>query len=139
MFGQIGARGVSVIVSAGNFGPGMSCQSNDGTNTTKFLPGFPATCPYVTSVGGTQYNNPEEVWDISIYPPYVLSSGGGFSEVWSRPNWQKDAVKKYLDKIGNDWKPYYNKNGRAVPDVSALAYGHQVMNNGTQKMSGGTR
>lgn len=130
LFGQIGARGVSLIAASGDFGPGSSCQSNDGKNTTKFLPGFPATCPYVTAVGGTENNSPETAIDFS---------GGGFSEYWSRPNWQDKAVKKYLDKHGKEFKRYYNKDGRAIPDVAALALGHQVMNHFNQTTAGGTR
>lgn len=130
MFGQIGARGVSLIAASGDSGPGSSCQSNDGKNTTKFLPGFPATCPYVTAVGGTENNSPETAIDFS---------GGGFSEYWSRPNWQDKAVNKYLDKHGKEWKRYYNKDGRAIPDVAALALGHQIMNHFNQSTAGGTR
>ncbi|KAM0432304.1 hypothetical protein ACHAPT_004844 [Fusarium lateritium] len=129
MFGQLGARSVSVIVAAGNQGPGVSCKSNDGKNKTKFLPAFPGTCPYVTSVGGTEGNSPEIAWS---------RSSGGFSEVWSRPWWQEQTVKTYLNKHGNEWKGYYNPNGRAFPDVSAQAWAHQVMNHGNQESSGGT-
>ncbi|CAM1500639.1 Fc.00g098010.m01.CDS01 [Cosmosporella sp. VM-42] len=129
MFGQLGTRGVSVVVASGDFGPGFSCQSNDGKNTTKFLPGFPAACPYVTSVGGTESNSPE----VATY-----LSGGGFSEYWSRPNWQDKAIDKYLRKYGDEWKGYYNKNGRAYPDVAALASGHQIINHGIQQTTGGT-
>ncbi|KPM34583.1 putative tripeptidyl-peptidase SED2 [Neonectria ditissima] len=128
-FGILGARGVSVIVAGGNLGPGASCMSNDGKNTTKFLPGFPATCPYVTSVGGTDNYN-EEVAN--------TFSGGGFSEYWSRPSWQDDAVKAYLKKLGNKWKGYYNPNGRAYPDVAALAWGYQIINHDNQETTGGT-
>ena len=38
MFGQLGARGVSIIFSSGDSGPGWSCKSNDGKGTKKFLP-----------------------------------------------------------------------------------------------------
>ncbi|KAH7148438.1 peptidase S8/S53 domain-containing protein [Dactylonectria macrodidyma] len=129
MFGQLGTRGVSVLVAAGNLGPGVSCQSNDGANKTKFLPGFPASCPYVTSVGGTEGNSPEVAWHYS---------SGGFSEYFSRPYWQDDTVSKYLSNYGAKWKGYYNPNGRAYPDVAALAVGHQIMNHGVQETSGGT-
>ncbi|KAF7545304.1 hypothetical protein G7Z17_g9268 [Cylindrodendrum hubeiense] len=129
MFGQLGARGVSVIVAAGNLGPGVSCQSNDGTNTTKFLPSFPASCPYVTSVGGTEGNSPE----VASY-----MSSGGFSEYWPRPSWQDSTVSSYLRKYGDKWKGYYNPKGRAHPDVAALASGYQIMNHDIQETTGGT-
>lgn len=49
------------------------CVSNDGQNTTKFIPNFPASCPYVTAVGTTEGFNPE-VATTSFF------SGGGFSD-----------------------------------------------------------
>lgn len=60
LFAQLGTRGVSVIFSSGDTGVGISCQTNDGKNTTRFNPIFPATCPYVTSVGGTTGVDPEK-------------------------------------------------------------------------------
>lgn len=49
---QLGARGVTLLFSSGDFGVGATgdCVSNDGTNRPKFLPAFPASCPYVTTV-----------------------------------------------------------------------------------------
>lgn len=130
MFGQLGTRGVSVIAAAGNTGPGFSCKSNDGKNKKRFLPTFPGACSYVTSVGGTEGNSPEIAWN---------RSSGGFSEVFSRPWWQEQTVKEYLRKHGNEWKGYYNANGRAYPDVAALAWNHQIMLRGNQTFGGGTR
>ncbi|KAF5006348.1 hypothetical protein FDECE_7276 [Fusarium decemcellulare] len=129
MFGQLGTRGVSVVVAGGNSGVGISCKSNDGKNKTKFLPSFPATCPYVTAVGGTEGNSPEVGW---------AYSAGGFSEYWDRPWWQEQAVKKYLKTHGDEWKGYYNPKGRAVPDVAALAWAHRFMNHGEDQQGGGT-
>ncbi|KAF4343317.1 tripeptidyl-peptidase 1 precursor [Fusarium beomiforme] len=137
-FGQIGTRGVSILVAAGNFGVGVSCQSNDGKNTTKFLPTWPSVCPYVTSVGGTESNSPERAW---LDADYDQSGGGGFSDLFSRPAYQDKVVKDYLKKNENKWKKwqkYISKDGRAFPDVAALASGHQVMVNGQQFTAGGT-
>lgn len=129
-FGQLGLRGVSVINSAGNLGPGVSCMSNDGKNTTKFLPGFPKGCPYVTVVGGSEGNSPEVAYNLSA---------GGFSEYWARPEWQDDVIERYLEEHGEEWKGLYNESGRAYPDVANLAWGHQIMNHGIVETTGGTR
>ena len=72
-----GARGVSLFFSSGDNGvvdgnpdpKTQICKTNDGRNTTQFLPAFPASCPYVTTVGGTNHF-PEVAADFS---------GGGFS------------------------------------------------------------
>lgn len=51
--GLTGARGVSLTFSSGDGGVGdgdpdpatQQCITNDGRNATKFIPGFPASCP----------------------------------------------------------------------------------------------
>lgn len=99
MFGQLGARGVSVIFSSGDTGVGSACQTNDGKNTTRFLPIFPAACPYVTSVGGTYHIEPEQA---------IAFSSGGFSDRFPRPSYQDSAVTEYLSKLGDRWDGLYN-------------------------------
>lgn len=108
LFAQLGARGVSVLFGSGDSGPGGECISNDGKNRTVFTPMFPASCPWVTAVGGTQ-NIPEIAIDFS---------GGGFSNYFSRPSYQKEDVCSYL-AINSTWNQYYNSAGRAYPDVAA--------------------
>ena len=45
LFGQLGARGSSVLFSSGDFGVGGgSCLSNDGEDRRQFTPMFPASC-----------------------------------------------------------------------------------------------
>lgn len=136
-FGQIGTRGVSIIVPAGNFGVAISCQSNDGKNTTKFLPTWPSACPYVTTVGATGGNAPESVWSDGDSSPF--SAGGGFSDLFPRPEYQDKTVKEYLKKYGKKWKSYFNPNGRAYPDVAALGVEFQVMVRGKVESATGTR
>lgn len=45
-FAQMGARGVTVLAASGDDGVGPQglCVTNDGKNTTQFLPEFPASC-----------------------------------------------------------------------------------------------
>ena len=96
-------------------GVGAPCQSNDGTDTPQFTPTFPATCPYITSVGGTQSISPEIAW---------TASSGGFSNYFSQPDYQTSAVSTYLDNyITPATKDYYsaftNFSNRGYPDVAA--------------------
>lgn len=63
-FAQLAARGVSVLTGSGDGGvggvmPGGHCLSNEDNKTVQFIPLFPSTCPYVTSVGGTVGFEPE--------------------------------------------------------------------------------
>ncbi|KXT15951.1 hypothetical protein AC579_1427 [Pseudocercospora musae] len=125
-FAQLGARGITLLVSSGDSGVGApgTCVSNDGKNTTKFLPAFPASCPYVTTIGGTRDFSPEQVaFDTSN--GYV--AGSGFSEYFTRPGYQAAQALKYLASIGSLNKGLYNPNGRAYPDISAQSYRFQVV------------
>ncbi|KAF3073462.1 Tripeptidyl-peptidase sed2 [Trichoderma lentiforme] len=129
IFGQLGTRGVSIVVSSGDIGPGMSCQSNDGTKKQKFMPSFPATCPYVTSVGGTFEISPEIAANFS---------SGGFSDYFDRPKWQDETVGKYLELHGEEWKDYYNPTGRGFPDVAAQGVNFQSWSHGNESSFTGT-
>ena len=106
-------------------------MTNDGNNTTHFMPQFPSSCPWVTSVGGTYGVSPERA---------VVLSGGGFSDRFERPRWQDDAVNQYLDIVGDHFHGLYNPKGRAIPDVAAQAWiDHSIFYRGYDMMSGGTR
>lgn len=115
MIGQLGLRGISVLYSSGDTGVGAACKSNDGKNTTQFTPQFPSSCPWVTSVGGTQSIAPEVAW---------INGAGGFSNYFEQPDYQKNAIKNYLtNHISNSTLSYYNHftnvTMRGFPDVSA--------------------
>lgn len=130
LFAQLGARGVSVIFSSGDTGVGSACQTNDGKNTTRFLPIFPAACPFVTSVGGTYQVEPENA---------VGFSSGGFSDRFPRPAYQEAAVTQFLDILGDRWKGLYNPAGRGFPDVAAQSFNFTVIDQGVEIRVGGTR
>ncbi|KAE8355424.1 peptidase S8/S53 domain-containing protein [Aspergillus coremiiformis] len=136
LIGMMGLRGITVLESSGDTGIGSACMSNDGTNTPQFTPTFPGTCPYLTSVGGTQSYAPEVAWD---------GSSGGFSNYFSRPSYQESAITKYLDHhVIPETKAYYaqytNFTGRGFPDVAAhsLSPYYQVIDQGERVGSGGT-
>ncbi|KAJ6114666.1 hypothetical protein N7486_000444 [Penicillium sp. IBT 16267x] len=129
LFAQLGARGVTVIFSSGDSGPGGSCESNDGSHRAKFIPSWPASCPFVTSVGGTYGSSPEQG---------ISFSGGGFSDYFDRPSYQDSPVQKFLDKNGVKWKGLFNAAGRGIPDVSAQASRFLVRDHGVYLTVGGT-
>lgn len=92
-FMSLGLLGTSVIFSSGDSGVGPGgnvtgevCIGNlpgsPNYNKTVFLPAFPASCPYVTVVGGTTRQDPEvavEILDRSNTTSAGFFSGGGFS------------------------------------------------------------
>jgi tripeptidyl-peptidase-1 len=130
LFAQLGARGVSVIYSSGDSGVGESCLSNDGTGRAKFQPIFPASCPFVTAVGGVEGINPEIALDFST---------GGFSDIFHRPKYQDQAVSRYLDHLGDQWSGLYNRHGRAIPDVASQAKNFIIRDHETYLKISGTR
>ncbi|KAI5119608.1 hypothetical protein M0805_005778 [Coniferiporia weirii] len=136
-FAQLGARGVSLMFSSGDGGVGdgdpdpatQQCFTNDGRNLTKFIPGFPASCPFVTAVGGTVF----------IPEVAVPFSGGGFSNFFPRPSYQDTVVEAYLNALPNGtYAGLFNPNGRAIPDVSALADNFKIFLEGEAILIGGT-
>ncbi|RDX48143.1 subtilisin-like protein [Lentinus brumalis] len=130
LFAQLGARGSSILFSSGDSGVGGgNCLSNDGKNTKHFLPNFPASCPFVTTVGGTIHVSPEVA---------VSFSGGGFSNYFARPSFQNTAVSTFLTKLGNTNAGLFNTTGRAYPDVAAQGQGFQVVIGGRVSSVGGT-
>lgn len=128
-FAQLGAQGVSILFSSGDEGVGYNgtCLSNDGKNRTIFLPAFPASCPYVTTVGGTK-NFPEVV---AFDPRNGYASGGGFSNYFPRPSYQDKVVPAYIKSLDSAFDPYYNKSGRGYPDIAAQGYHYLTIWNGT--------
>ncbi|KAH9041309.1 subtilisin-like protein [Lactarius pseudohatsudake] len=128
LFGQLGARGVSILFASGDSGVGGGdCKKNDGSGVVQFQPVFPATCPWVTSVGGTM-GHPE------VSAPF---SSGGFSNVFKRPDYQTDAVLGFFQQLGNQHSGQYNASSRGSPDVAAQAVRFAiVLNDGLAQTSG---
>ncbi|GME49730.1 Peptidase S8/S53 subtilisin/kexin/sedolisin [Neofusicoccum parvum] len=129
---KLGLQGVSILFASGdsgvanryNAGYDNSCLNADqlyvDTNGTRFSPSFPCNCPYVTVVSGGE----RAVAKPSLTNPKDdYYSGGGFSNIFSLPDYQKDAVTQYIQ---NYPPPYgaetYNNTGtsRAYPDISAM-------------------
>ncbi|OAA74186.1 tripeptidyl peptidase [Cordyceps fumosorosea ARSEF 2679] len=138
-FAQLGARGVSVVVASGDEGAGPEgegrCVSNDGEGRRRFMPAFPASCPWVTAVGATRHFDPVMA---AFDGRSDFVTGGGFSEYFSRPAYQDAAVETYLETIGDLHSGLYNPGGRAIPDVSAQGYHYTIIYNGTAHLLDGT-
>lgn len=110
-FMKVAARGVSVLFASGD--QGVCGRSGCGG---KFHPDFPAASPYVTAVGGTDFATrgvigKEKAWS---------AGGGGFSDTFPTPDWQKAMVAKYLQSSGLPSASKFNATGRGYPDVAAL-------------------
>merc|ERR1711959_457662 len=113
-FMKVGARGITLLFASGD--SGASCKSG------KFTPNMPASSPYVTSVGGTE---PASGFPAPNSESAIGLSSGGFSNYWSTPDWQKDAVTTYLKQSGvpSSSQRGFNASGRGFPDIAAQATG----------------
>ncbi|KAI5616812.1 tripeptidyl-peptidase 1 precursor [Silurus asotus] len=121
-FMKAGLRGISMLFASGDSGAGCLHLAKENV----FRPSFPASSPYVTTVGGTTFKNPFKVtYEVTHY-----ISGGGFSNVFAMPDYQVEAVSAYL-KGAQSLPPqsYFNHSGRAYPDMAALSDNYWVVTN----------
>lgn len=168
---KLGLQGKTVVVSSGDYGVashpasdtnGCADASGDSeaTNGDVFQPQFPATCPYVLAVGGTQLNANQTFRDSEsvMNPPTkglalgvgaTFSSGGGFANYFDAPDYQSDALSGYFSSSDPGYAYYdssniggnggvYNRGGRGIPDVSANGAFFTTFNQGKQTKFYGT-
>lgn len=144
-YAKLGLLGVTVLHSSGDrgvAGRNNLCLNPDGTVSTAakiFSPSFPGVCPFITSVGATQVNPGAKVTDPESACEQVIFSGGGFSNQFPTPAYQKTAVEGYLQKFP---PPYpagtFNASGRGYPDISANGANYLVSVNGRFELVFGT-
>ena len=98
---KLGVRGVTVVVASGDDGAaGYEARSNKklcGLN-----PSFPSSSPWVTSVGATmgpEHAAGKDRTEVACTSDGqgLITSGGGFSNRFARPDYQKSAVQGFLD------------------------------------------
>ena len=160
-FMKVTALGVTLVVSSGDFGaPGRINQdcSKDTGRKDILNPDFPASSPFVISVGATALVHPDTLVETSIPTMCnkfatspcangtfstlekvastgygsLITSAGGFSIYAKMPEYQKEEVNKYLKNSAITKPPTYlfNASNRAYPDVSALGHNFIVYSKG---------
>ncbi|KAL7940291.1 peptidase S8/S53 domain-containing protein [Trichoderma barbatum] len=158
-FMKLALQGTTVVVSSGDDGVGAAPYC-EGPEETFFTGLHPSSCPYVLSVGGTEWQLPAgkspQPWavlnEVPAYSVYV--TGGGFSNVFPMPSYQKDAVAAYFSKVQLPFKGYderiidgnynvsrdghYWRQGRAYPDVAAVGLRQLTYRAGSWVSAGGT-
>lgn len=146
-----GLRGITLLFSAGDDGMGgYTMRTNPSICDSRgAAPEFPASSPYVVSVGGTQFSdrylpvcaNRQEGFQYecdgigeivsSSATGSRITSGGGFSINYARPNWQTKQVNAYFQYANEHGllnnMPTYNAQGRAFPDISGIAHNYVVV------------
>ena len=113
-FQKQGVRGISILFASGDSGAG--CHNG------VFRPDYPASSPYVTAVGGTEGHA------LSDSVTAASLSGGGFSNVYTAPSYQTQAVEHFFQTASKlPASKMYNRTGRGYPDVSAMAMDFMVV------------
>merc|ERR1711892_819894 len=117
-FKKVAMRGITVLFASGDSGSGALNEFGED----KIYASWPASSPYVTSVGATYFiNYSKEKGGEKATTQF--GSGGGFSDRFSQTNakWQSADVASYLSTVSD--KPaskYFSPTGRATPDLAAL-------------------
>ncbi|KUI56412.1 Aorsin [Cytospora mali] len=158
-FLKLGLQGVSIFVASGDTGVGGKPTDDSiygcaGPDDTVFTPSQPNGCPWITNVGATQVFAGKTVFEpesAAFDASWNYSSGGGFSNVFPIPDYQKDAVASYFKDHEPPYPYYYNgnylnatnggvynRNGRGIPDVSANGDNIVIFNQGYASLNGGT-
>jgi len=159
-FQKIGVAGTTIVVSSGD--SGCHTRSDGGCQQPHTLADFPASSPYILSVGATEVTDPESFFDSSVAPVCAdktlnysciksgtevavdvtrsfFTSGGGFSNISAALPFAADVVAAYL-KSGTKMPPasYFNATGRAYPDVAAIGHNGYILDGGEAQLIGGT-
>ena len=160
---KLALQGTTIVMSSGDSGIGtFPCNGKSGNI---FSVDFASSCPYVLSVGSTEWDAFDNVNSTASQQPGKklqeiatrrFPSGGGFSNVFGIPDYQRDAVSTYFDQVestlGFDGYHHFVENGdfssvtggvyhhggRAYPDVAAVGDRQVVYSNGSWWLVGGT-
>jgi len=109
----------------------------ESTNGPAFLPDFPTSSPYVTSVGATAIQFSTECSSrflVELPEIYcqatdaaAFSGGGGFSSYNPMPSYQQSVVQEYLSSV-EDLPPRstFNPQNRGYPDISLNGHNYVV-------------
>ncbi|KAF2763111.1 putative alkaline serine protease AorO [Pseudovirgaria hyperparasitica] len=159
-FMKLGMQGVTTVIASGD--SGVAARSTDDGNDDGclgngevFNPDFPASCPYITAAGSTYLPAGADVKKDEEISTTRFPSGGGFSNIYPQPAYQKDAVNTYLTQHTPPYKTYstsgtnnppetvtnggiYNVAGRGYPDISAVGDNVVIILNGLPTLIGGT-
>jgi len=136
---KLGSQGVSILAATGDDGVAGYKARND-TSKCGYTTSFPATCPFVTAVGGTQNaeNDPEdhEIHTLKEWaangveqqgPYFKTTTAGGFSNYFIAPAYQKEAISAYFKTPESALaKKGYNTTGRGIPDIASNSIQFQI-------------
>ncbi|TGJ88447.1 hypothetical protein E0Z10_g268 [Xylaria hypoxylon] len=156
---KLGLQGSTIMIASGDSGvAGFATYANPtgcmGPNHDVFNPQFLATCPYILSVGSTYLPTNRTAGQDEEVATSRFRSGGGFSNIYDAPEWQRETVEKYISRANLSFEGYegggtnysnakagvgrFNRIGRAYPDVSANGDSFVISSGGELLRIGGT-
>eukprot|EP01038_Epipyxis_sp_PR26KG_P012461 gene12461-16714_t len=127
---KLAVQGVTILAASGDYGTAYFTPSTS-TKTCGFYPIFPASNPFVTAVGGTEID-PQTSIEVAAFNN--IASGGGVSNFYRVPSYQKALVEQYF----SSQEVSYYEGGRSYPDLSALAVNYETIQNGQSVFVSGT-
>lgn len=133
---KAGSRGVSVFFSSGDNGV---AGNGEASCSDGFYGTWPASCPYITSVGGTEFNGSDEVVaNFQQYAPSARSPGGGYSEHFAAPDYNKEVTAAYAQSLDASTQRLFKAENRGYPDISLISVQFQVAVGGKTEQVLGT-
>jgi hypothetical protein len=111
---------------------------NNSYAASMFFSDYPTASPYVVSVGATMIDpfragnacgeNSVEIFS-TILAGSLITGGGGFSVVSSRPTWQANLVEAYLNSSELPPTGSFNASNRGYPDISLNGHNYLTVTN----------
>eukprot|EP00457_Paulinella_chromatophora_P001778 gb/GEZN01001780.1/.p1 GENE.gb/GEZN01001780.1/~~gb/GEZN01001780.1/.p1 ORF type:complete len:901 (-),score=99.60 gb/GEZN01001780.1/:130-2748(-) len=155
-FIKAGLRGVSILAASGDWGSSsiMPVTAMEPGACDRGRPLFPASSPYVMSVGATQLTTTAVPIAIKPYKGVkigplkgekpcssdaggLITSGGGFSDRYDRPTFQNYLQEDYIARTRVP-KTWYNSKGRGYPDIATYGNKFVVIMNGSVEPNSGS-
>jgi tripeptidyl-peptidase-1 len=135
---KMAVRGLTVMCSAGDAGwtdVGFGGNDLSGASVTSCdkgqAPIFPASSPYVTSVGSHFLTSSGTMVASSVRAGKSWTTGGGFAGLSPTPAYQSAEVSHYLKSTPEKPQPgLFNEGGRAYPDLSLIGDNIECVMNG---------
>ncbi|KAI1488921.1 peptidase S8/S53 domain-containing protein [Biscogniauxia mediterranea] len=156
---KLGLQGTTVMIASGDdgvasFPSGASPNGCMGPQQDVFNPQFLASCPYILAVGSTYLPANGTAGADPEVATLRFRSGGGFSNIYDAPAWQRAALDGFRARADLAFEGYqggganysnaragrgrYNERGRAYPDVSANGDNFVIASGGELLRIGGT-
>ncbi|KAF0704874.1 hypothetical protein As57867_007202, partial [Aphanomyces stellatus] len=140
-FKKAGARGTTIVVSSGDSGiVGSNLLGKIGIHECDvYQPQYPASSPYVLSVGATKFGDIEEA--LTVPRGGAITTGAGFSGYINRTayvDFQAGLVDDAVAALSDAQTRLFNPSGRAYPDVVAVGHNIGVFVNGGVQQTDGT-